>query len=177
MESQLVLLLIVGIIVVLGIILIYLTAASCKHKIKTTDLHQKANKYRCLDGHRVRSKGELIIDNYLFFLGISHTYEKVIFLRGNKLKCDWFLPECDVYIEYWGYSGNRYLKRKKQKLNLYKKEKKKLVSIENWMFYDIYTNINKLLEKYLKINKEKYWKPKPTKKFCSNCGIELDERF
>ena len=176
MESQFNFLIIIGILCFLGFIIIYYYVTS-KHKRKIWDNKSKITKYRCLDGHLVRSKGELIIDNYLFFLGISHIYEKAIFLKGNKVKCDWYIPEYDVYVEYWGYSGKRYFKRKKEKLKLYHKSKKKLISIENWMFYDIYSNINKLLKKYMKIHKEVYWTPGQIKKFCSNCGVELDERF
>lgn len=167
---------IIGILCFLCLTIIYYLI-TIKHKRKVKGNKSKISKYRCLDGHLVRSKGELIIDNYLFFLGISHIYEKVIYLRGNKVKCDWYLPEYDIYIEYWGYSGKKYFKRKKEKLRSYRKEKKKLISIENWMFYDVYTNINKLLKKYTKKHVRNNLKILSTKKFCSNCGAELDERF
>jgi len=160
----------------LGFLFIYFIITS-KHKHKISSNKGNIKKFRCLDGHLVRSKGELIIDNYLFFLGISHLYEKVIYLRGYRVKCDWYLPEYDVYIEYWGYSGKSYLKRKKEKLRLYRNQKKKLISIENWMFYDIYSNFNKLLKKYIKIDKINCWKSTPSKKYCSKCGIKLDERY
>ena len=164
-----------GIFFLLGFISSYFVSIKYKKQNPIKNKQLKIGKYRCLDGHLVRSKGELIIDNYLFFLGISHVYEKVIILGGNKIKCDWFLPKFDLYIEYWGYSGKNYIKRKEEKIRLYRKEKLKLISIENWMFCDIYTNINRKLEKYMKIHQEMY--RKPIKKFCANCGSELDERF
>ncbi len=175
MEDLFVFLIIVSIFFLLGFISAYFVSIKYKKQRTNKEKKVKIGKYRCLDGHLVRSKGELIIDNYLFFLGISHVYEKVIILRGNNVKCDWFLPKFNLYIEYWGYSGEKYNKRKEEKLKLYHKEKIRLISIENWMFYDIYTNINRKLEKYMKIHQERFWKP--IKKFCSNCGSELDERF
>jgi len=146
-----------------------------RRKRNNKNKSRKISRFRCLDGHLVRSKGELIIDNYFFFLGIKHIYEKVIFLRGNKIKCDWFLPEYNVYVEYWGYSGKRYLKRKNEKLKLYQKEKMRLISIENSMFFDIYTNLNGLLKKYIKKKANSLWNS--SKIYCHNCGKELDERF
>jgi hypothetical protein len=175
MENTIIILIIVFILFCLGLILSFFAGVVYKNRSKIKKKKVTLSKYRCLDDHLVRSKGELIIDNYLYFLGISHIYEKIVLLRGNKVKCDWFLPKYDIYIEYWGYSGKKYLKRKEEKLKLYCKGKLKLISIENWMFYDIYSSINKNLEKYMNLHQESYWKPR--KKFCSNCGSELDERF
>jgi predicted nuclease of restriction endonuclease-like RecB superfamily len=165
MGNPFIFLVIAGIIFLLILILIYFGIKKYKNKSKFNKKTEKISTFRCLDGHLVKSKGELIIDNYLFFLGIQHIYEKVISLRGNKVKCDWYLPKYDIYIEYWGYYGKRYNKRKKEKLRLYQKENIKIIS----------TNINKMLKKYIKNYKENYWKAE--KKYCYNCGKELDERF
>jgi hypothetical protein len=175
MENTIILLIIVFILFSLGLTLAFFAGIEYKNRCKTKKKKVALNKYRCLDGHLVRSKGELIIDNYLYFLGISHIYERILILWGNKIKCDWFLPKYDLYIEYWGYTGKKYLERKEEKLRLYRKAKLELISIENWMFIDLYSNINKVLEKYVSLHQERYWKPR--KKFCTNCGSELDERF
>jgi hypothetical protein len=130
--------------------------------------------FKCLDGHFVKSKGELIIDNYLTILGIDHIYEKTIKIKGNNVKCDWYLPDNDIYIEYWGSSGQKYNKRKKEKLKLYKIANKKLISIENIMFGDLYSNIDKMLKKFLKsTDSKKIFIPK----YCNYCGMELDNRY
>jgi hypothetical protein len=50
---------------------------------------KRVSSLKCLDGHIVKSKGELIIDNYLTTLGIDHIYEKTIKIKGNNVKCDW----------------------------------------------------------------------------------------
>jgi len=128
-----------------------------------------------MDGHIVKSKGELIIDNYLFLNEIRHTYEKELKMGGQKVKSDWYLPEYDIYIEYWGYYGKNYINRKKEKLRLYRNARLKLISIENFMFNDIYHYLNKLVKK-----KEQYLEKKvldDKDKYCFNCGISLDERF
>ena len=52
----------------------------CYLKIKNID-HRKnyIAEYRTKDGHYVRSKSELAIDNYLYNNNIIHAYEKKIF--------------------------------------------------------------------------------------------------
>lgn len=175
MENTIILLSIIFILFSLGLILSFFAGIRYKNRSKIKKKKVTPSKYRCLDGHLVRSKGELIIDNYLYFLGISHNYEKIVLIRGNKVKCDWFLLKYNIYIEYWGYSGKKYIKRKEEKLKLYRKAKLKLISIENWMFSDIYSNINKKLEKYVSLHQESYREPR--RKYCANCGSELDERF
>jgi len=132
-------------------------------------------KYTCLDGHVVKSKGELIIDNYLYLLKIEHLYEKSIKIFGSKIKYDWYLPKDDIYIEYWGYGGKKYEKRKKEKLRLYKKAKLQLISIENYMFYDIYSEIDKLLKKF--INIKKLSNIINLNDFSYNYGTHMNERF
>ena len=125
-----------------------------KPKNKSSQYIQ-VKKYTCLDGHVVKSKGEMIIDNYLYFLNIYHKYEKSIYINGSKIKYDWYLPKYNVYIEYWGYGGKTYEIRKRQKLRLYKKAKLNLISIENYMFYDIYSEFDRLLKKYIDIKRLK----------------------
>jgi hypothetical protein len=135
---------------------------------------KRIRRFKCLDGHIVKSKGELIIDNYLTILGIDHLYEKTIQINGNNVKYDWYLPENDIYIEYWGYTGQKYNKRKKEKLKLYKGANKKLISIENVMFDDIYSNMDKMLKKFFKpTDSKKIIIPK----YCNYCGMELDNRY
>lgn len=134
---------------------------------------KKAHKFKCLDGHVVRSKGELMIDNHLHRLGIKHEYEQTIDVKDNPIKYDWYLPENEIYMEYWGFHGKDYMARKEEKIKLYKKGKLTLVSIEDVMLEDIYTNLEDALSKHMEINRT----PSANKKFCPNCGTTLDERF
>lgn len=78
-------------------------------------------KYRCKDGHYVRSKAELIIDNWLHLENIRHIYEKqVSFPNGEKRFCDFYLPDYKAYVEFWGNIDDYYIKRKNDKIALYK---------------------------------------------------------
>ena len=158
-----------GIIFVVCFVIAYWIIRKILHRIKKKYIPKIATSFKCLDGHVVRSKGELVIDNHLHRLGIEHEYEKTIRIRGMPLKYDWYLPQYEIYIEYWGYFGKDYMKRKEEKLKLYRKGKLKLVSIEDIMLKDIYTNIEKELNKFMKIE--------VIIKHCPNCGIELDKRF
>lgn len=90
-------------------------------------------KFRCNDGHYVRSKSEKIIDDWLYNNNIIHAYEKKII--GENMICDFYikskLPEQDIYIEYWGLEDNntRYSERKNKKQNLYKKLNLRLLNL------------------------------------------------
>lgn len=80
------------------------------------------------DGHKVRSKGELLIDNWLYKNRIAHGYEVAIL--GKKF-CDFEIPTMNgnIYIEYWGMNDVEYLKNKEVKLALYKEHDLKLISL------------------------------------------------
>lgn len=58
-------------------------------------------KHRTLDGHYVRSKGELIIDNWLYMNGIVHAYDRHLPIEQDVLS-DFYLPSGKVYLQYWG---------------------------------------------------------------------------
>jgi hypothetical protein len=78
--------------------------------------------FRTADGHYVRSKAEVIIDNWLFMNGMVHAYEKRLPIEA-ELYSDFFIPSSNgnVYIEYWGYEDDpKYLDRKQKKIALYK---------------------------------------------------------
>ncbi|TFH90353.1 glycerol kinase [Vibrio ouci] len=58
-------------------------------------------KHRTLDGHYVRSKGELIIDNWLYMNGVVHAYDRQLPIEQDVLS-DFYLPSGKVYLQYWG---------------------------------------------------------------------------
>ncbi|MFX1364131.1 MAG: hypothetical protein ACFFCE_15270 [Promethearchaeota archaeon] len=161
-----------GVIFVIFFIFIAWLILKIRKTIKKKYLPKIATSFKCLDGHIVKSRGELIIDNHLYRLGLEHKYEDTIKIRGNLLKYDWYLPEYEIYIEYWGYFGKDYMKRKEEKLELYRKGKIHLISIEDIMLEDVYSNLERELTQIIKINKYN-----PEKKYCPNCGTELDKRF
>lgn len=78
-------------------------------------------KHRSADGHFVRSKAEMLIDNWLYMAEIVHAYERKLPIEED-VYCDFYIPTGKVYIEYWGYENDvKYLARKKKKLEIYNK--------------------------------------------------------
>lgn len=71
----------------------------------------KTNKPTTLQGETVKSYGELQIANYLFSNGIKYEYEKEYKYSTlnddyQQYKPDFYLPEYDIYIEYFGIDEN-----------------------------------------------------------------------
>ncbi len=88
-------------------------------------------KHRATDGHMVRSKAEMLIDNWLYMAGIVHAYERKLPIEENAY-CDFYIPSGNVYIEYWGYENDRkYLARKKEKIELYNKYNFHLIQLKD----------------------------------------------
>jgi hypothetical protein len=78
-------------------------------------------KLRTTDGHYVRSRAEIIIDNWLYMSELVHAYERKLPI-SEEVYCDFYLPVGKVYIEYWGMENDeRYRERKRQKLEIYRK--------------------------------------------------------
>ncbi|SIS93614.1 hypothetical protein [Neptunomonas antarctica] len=77
--------------------------------------------FRTADGHYVRSKAEMLIDNWLYMAGIAHAYERALPIDEDHYST-FYLPVGNAYIEYWG-SGNtaENEERMQEKLNMYEK--------------------------------------------------------
>ncbi|KND48398.1 MAG: hypothetical protein AB197_00585 [Parcubacteria bacterium C7867-002] len=81
------------------------------------------------DGHKVRSKGEQKIDDWLFAHRISHGYEYPI---PETKRSDFYIPIDDtngIYIEYVGLNNSEYLKNMDVKREIYKRHNLKLIEI------------------------------------------------
>jgi hypothetical protein len=88
-------------------------------------------KLRSTDGHFVRSKAEMLIDNWLYMAEIVHAYERKLPVEED-VYCDFYIPTGKVYIEYWGYENNpKYLKRKKTKQDIYEKYGFNLIELKD----------------------------------------------
>ncbi|RUM58379.1 MAG: hypothetical protein DSY60_01840 [Persephonella sp.] len=100
--------------------------------------------YKADDGHIVRSKGEKIIDDWLYKNNIKHKYEPIITEIPENLRPDWLVEGKNgkkCYIEYWGLEGiDKYDKYIKRKLEIYTKYKLPLIEIreENLEDLDFY---------------------------------------
>jgi len=87
--------------------------------------------FRADDGHLVRSKGELAIDNWLFANRVPHGYEDLVPVN-EPMMYDFLIPLKDnslLYIEYWGLRDEKYTRRKKEKQKIYKKYNLKLLEL------------------------------------------------
>lgn len=86
-------------------------------------------KHRTLDGHFVRSQGELIIDNWLYMAGVVHAYERQLPIDEDVIS-DFYLPTGKVYLQYWGSDlGPTDEKKKILTLAIYRKHGFNLIEI------------------------------------------------
>lgn len=77
-------------------------------------------KYRTQDGHRVRSRAEAMIDDYLYNNGVAHAYERRLPGIDEEVLSDFYIPTGKVFIEFWGMEENeKYAARKAKKLEIY----------------------------------------------------------
>lgn len=105
-------------------------------------------KLRTTDGHYVRSKAEMLIDNWLYMAEIVHAYERKLPIE-EEVYCDFYIPSGKVYIEYWGYENDaKYLARKKKKQEIYEKYGFKLIELEDKDVQNLDDVLPKMLLKY-----------------------------
>jgi hypothetical protein len=82
------------------------------------------------DGTLVQSDGERRIAEFLGGEGIAYRYdERIRIIDGYAVRPDFYLPEFDVYIEYWGMDTVDYKIGMLKKLKLYQQEGKRVISI------------------------------------------------
>ena len=77
--------------------------------------------YRCEDGDYVRSKAEREIDDFLYRNRIWHVYESeyICMENGWKYYPDFYLPDYNLYIEYFGREDKKYREKRDQKIKMY----------------------------------------------------------
>jgi len=81
-------------------------------------------------GTLVQSDGERLIADWLTARNIAFRYdERYRILSGHAIRPDFYLPEFDVYIEYWGMDTADYKIGMLKKQQLYQQESKRLISI------------------------------------------------
>jgi hypothetical protein len=103
---------------------------------------------RAKDGHMVRSRAEVIIDNALYDYKLAHAYERKLPVEED-LYSDFFIPIENVYIEFWGMEDDpKYADRKKVKLEIYKKYDFKLIELNDNDISNLDDHLPKKLLKY-----------------------------
>ncbi|MCF6267385.1 MAG: hypothetical protein L3J57_12690 [Desulfuromusa sp.] len=87
-------------------------------------------KIRAKDGTWVQSHGERLICEALDAEDIRYRYdERFRILDGYAIRPDFYLPEFDVYIEYWGMDTADYKIGMLKKQQLYQQQGKRLISL------------------------------------------------
>jgi len=85
---------------------------------------------RAKDGTWVQSDGERLICEILGDEQIRYRYdERFRILDGYAIRPDFYLPEFDVYIEYWGMETADYKIGMLKKQQLYQQQGKRLISL------------------------------------------------
>lgn len=108
---------------------------------------------RTKDGHMVRSRAEVIIDNALYDYKLAHAYERKLPIE-EEIYSDFFIPSENVYIEFWGMEDDpKYAERKRKKIEIYKKYDFKLIELNDG---DISNLDDHLPKKLLKFNIKVY---------------------
>ena len=104
--------------------------------------------HRSTDGHMVRSKAEMLIDNWLYMAEIVHAYERKLPIE-EELYTDFYIPTGKVYIEYWGLEDDpKYLARKEAKQALYGKYGFSLIELHDKEVQNLDDILPRLLLKY-----------------------------
>jgi HEAT repeats len=81
-------------------------------------------------GTLVQSDGERLIADWLAAHGIRYRYdERFRILSGHAIRPDFYLPELDLYVEYWGMDTADYKIGMLKKQQLYQQEGKRLLSL------------------------------------------------
>jgi len=83
------------------------------------------------DGHKVRSKAEQTIDDWLYDHKIAHGYEGTVVVGKDRVLYDFEIPTDTepIYIEFWGLREKGYEDRKQQKLSAYAQGKLQLIEL------------------------------------------------
>jgi hypothetical protein len=81
-------------------------------------------------GTLVQSDGERLIADWLSAHSIAYRYdERFRILNGHAVRPDFYVPELDLYIEYWGMDTADYKIGMLKKQQLYQQEGKRVISL------------------------------------------------
>ncbi|HCG5472195.1 TPA: glycerol kinase [Vibrio parahaemolyticus] len=87
-------------------------------------------KHRTLDGHYVRSKGELLIDNWLYLAGIVHAYERQVPIE-QEVMSDFYLPAGKLYLQFWGSDSGETPEKEREVIRaVYQQHNFNLIEVE-----------------------------------------------
>jgi len=112
---------------------------------------EAAKKLRTVDEVAVQSQGEKRIGDWLTAHHIDYRYdERMMVAGGDRIRPDFYLPEFDLYIEYWGMNTPEYMESRRRKMVLYQREKKKLISLSYRDNDQLETALEERLSRYIR---------------------------
>ncbi|EMY60167.1 hypothetical protein LEP1GSC203_1064 [Leptospira terpstrae serovar Hualin str. LT 11-33 = ATCC 700639] len=128
------------------------TIPKSETSIKSANLDSFREKFpanfRTKDGHFVRSRAVVIIDNALYDYNLAHAYERKLPIEED-IYADFFIPSEGVYIEFWGLEDDpKYNERKKIKQEIYKKYDFKLIELNDSDISNLDDHLPKKLLKF-----------------------------
>jgi len=113
---------------VLLFLALFLSSSDKKNQYGQTSLTE--------NGVEVKSKTEKHTSDYFSSNNIRYEYERKIRIKGRTLHPDWYLPDYNVYVEYWGLVDaddprikSQYVKNMKRKMAQYHSQGLKFISI------------------------------------------------
>ncbi len=103
-------------------------------------------------GTVVQSRGEKLIADFLEKEGIRYVYDERYRIAGDAMiRPDFYLPEFDVYIEYFGMDTPEYRDNMLKKRFLYQRAAKKLVSVSYKDNENLIEVLRQKLSRYFRI--------------------------
>lgn len=113
---------------------------------------ESAKRLRTTDKVAVQSRGEKRIGDWLLQKKIEYVYDERYRIAGDvSIRPDFYLPEFDLYIEYWGMQEQDYLARKSEKKFLYQRAGKKLISLDWRDLENIESVLEEKLSRYIRL--------------------------
>ena len=104
--------------------------------------------HRSTDGHLVRSRAEMLIDNWLYMQQIAHAYERKLPVEED-VYCDFYLPAGKAYIEYWSMEKDpAYAARMQEKKAVYAKHGLNLIELTDQDILNLDDVLPRLLLKF-----------------------------
>jgi hypothetical protein len=95
--------------------------------------------YKTKDGHKVRSRAEHMIDDWLYDNKHIHAYETHV--PNSDYLCDFYLPDIDSYLEVWadfsGEIGDKYKEQMAAKKRFYHDNNLNLIEIFQTDLHDV----------------------------------------
>lgn len=103
-------------------------------------------------GQLVQSQGERLIADFLTRHHIAYRYdERLQIIDGYAIRPDYYLPEFDLYIEYWGLDTARYKIGMLKKQEIYQQQGKKLISLSYQDFPRLKEILRMKLSRYVRL--------------------------